>query len=354
MGHLSIVNQETLFDVIRSGYISVRGNLKEYWLKTLADIISDVLATRKGDFVFPWIIKGKKSENIGFQYIFRVAGDPIYVWGDKYPIKVPLDEIAIKYPKPLKEYKALDLWSCKLLWNAIGKKSLGRGRSLTHQTPMEDKRLIEMLKEVNNNEYEKFEISRDNFKNAIKIDIDLKRKSIDEDLMGNIEKMSPEERISNLDFSAISWRYEKFFCYEKALEAWLMQYMGRESCLEFEKLVLFPRKKIEWFGNYLPFGVAGGNIDVVIIQKEENQVNKKYITVIELKVNNLNRENFKVTADQVSNYSDFLNRAFKSYEYKTEMQKIVLSGISREKDGNETVRWIQYEIIEDGIVCFYG
>lgn len=353
MGHLPIVNSETLNEVIQEGYISVRGDLKSLIFKTLADIMSDILATRKGDLVFPWIIRGPESKNIGFQYYFKIAGDPVYVLGDKYPIKVPMGDYVYKYQNPLREHEALDLWSCKLLWNAIGKKSLGRGRSLTHQMPMEDERMIEMLEGVNDNGPEKFKISRKCIKNATRLGIDLKRKRNDENFEHKIKSLKPEERISNLEFSSISWRKGYFFWYEKGLEAWLMQNIGREDCLELEKLVLFPGRKIRWFGNYSPFGVAGGNIDLIIIQEDEKRIKKNYVTTIELKVGALNKGNFDAAAEQVSDYSNFISRAFRSYGYEAETKKVILSGISGERYGNKEVSHILYLIDENGIVNFY-
>ena len=92
MGHLQIVNLKTLPDVLKTGFISGRGDLKKYVGKTIADLFSDVLAVRKGDYIFPWIVREGQHENMGFKYVFKVAGPPIYVKGDPFPIKVPLQE----------------------------------------------------------------------------------------------------------------------------------------------------------------------------------------------------------------------------------------------------------------------
>lgn len=127
VGHLNIVNNDTIIDILETGYISTNGVLKSRTIKTISDLFSDVLATRKGDFVFPWIIKGKDNNQIGFRYILKIAGPPIYVFGDEYPIKIPIEDIVISYPIALEESDALDLFRIELLWNAIGKKSLGRG-----------------------------------------------------------------------------------------------------------------------------------------------------------------------------------------------------------------------------------
>ena len=81
MGHIPIVNQDTIQKVITEGCISTRGNLKDYKVKTIADLFADALTTRVGDLVFPWIIGSKNKPNIGFKYVFKVADKPYFVHG---------------------------------------------------------------------------------------------------------------------------------------------------------------------------------------------------------------------------------------------------------------------------------
>jgi len=326
MGHLAIVNQETIKYVISEGYISTTGTLKKQIIKTISDIFSDVLATRPGDLVFPWIIagksKGKSNENIGFKYIFRVKGLPVLVNGDPYPVKVPLQDVGYEFEIPLSEPEALDLWTNKLLWNAIGKKSLGRGRSLTHQLPMEDERLLELLKDKNPKRPKKIRLGGKPVKGEL-IHINPLQDSWDSILQQTLEGMTEKKRISNLDLRGLPWRRGNFFYNEKTLEAWMMQNIDTLETNKFKEEVLVQELPVEWFGNYLPFGVAGGNMDVVILQ---SNAENKICTVIELKVGSLNQKKYLEAANQVINYAHFIQRAFNSYNIEAEMNSVVLCG----------------------------
>ena len=175
MGHLCIVNNETIENVIKTGYISTKGDLGKLPIKTISDLFADVLAMRKDDLVFPWVIKGDDNSNIGFRYMMRVSGQPIYVKGEEYPIKVPIKDI-YEFQNALPETMALNLFGSKLLWNAIGKKSLGRGRSITHQTLFEDKLLLYLMKKFNSgNQPSSIPISQNKITASIPITINLTR-----------------------------------------------------------------------------------------------------------------------------------------------------------------------------------
>ena len=354
MGHLPIVNQDTVTDVIQTGFISTRGDLNVIWEKTTADIFSDMLATREGDLVFPWIITGGGKPNLGFKYVFYVDGPPIFVKGEEYPVKVPLKREGLEFRNPLSEVAALDLWGSKLLWNAIGKKSLGRGRSLTHQMPMEDDRLMDLLASINPEGPRKIAIGKASIK-GVPITISTSRNSWDHNLLKLLENSSPYERLSKLDLDGIPWRSDVLFNYEKALEAWIMENIDKPPGREFRENVFEPRLKIEWFGNYLSFGVAGSNMDVVVIQSDDS---RKLVTVIELKVSPLRISEFLDAANQVQMYCEFIKDAFKAYGESIETRGAVVSGISRissselSKIKDSNVKWIIYYIDDDGKVNF--
>lgn len=354
MGHLPIVNQSTVTDVIRDGHISTRGDLKEMWEKTTADIFSDVLATRAGDLVFPWIIAGAGKQNLGFKYVLTIAGPPIFVEGDEYPVKVPLSQEGWEFPNPLPEATALDLWDSRLLWNAIGKKSLRRGRSLTHQTPMEDQRLLRLLNSVNPGGPIKITLGKKSY-GGTPVTIDPSQAHWDPRLERKLNSLSAYNRLSALDLNGIPWRRDRSFIVEKALEAWIMENIDKGPGKEFRENVLDASSRIEWFGNYLPFGVAGGNMDVVVTQSRDS---RKFVTVIELKVASLRIAEFRAVADQVSMYCEFIRNAFKAYGEMIEPNGIVISGpsssfgLSTAISENASIKWVAYSIDDKGNVHF--
>lgn len=353
MGHLPIVNQTTVTDMIRNGYISTRGDLKERWEKTTADIFSDVLATRPGDLVFPWIIAGEGEKNVGFKHILKIAGPPIFVDGEKYPVKVPLSQEGWVFRDPLPEPVALDLWDSKLLWNAIGKKSLRRGRSLTHQTPMEDGRLSQLLSAANVGGPTKISLGDRSYRGT-PITIDPRQGDWDEKLQRRLRELRVEDRLKSLHLGGMPWRRGSSFIVEKALEAWIMENIDKEPGKRFRESVLYGDSKIEWFGNYLPFGVSGGNIDVVILQSSGS---RKVATVIELKVAPLRVSDFRAVAQQVTMYREFMENAFKAYGEVIESRGVVISGPppvgpSAASEEDPDVSWVAYSIDDSGKVHF--
>lgn len=357
MGHLAICNNKTVKEILETGYVSTRGVLKSMPVKTISDLFSDALATRKGDLIFPWIIKSNNNDNIGFRYILKVDGPPIYVLGEFYPIKIPINKKIIKYEMSLCETDALDLFRSELLWNAIGKKSLGRGRSLTHQTLLEDNLLTNLLNNLNDNKYEEISISRVIYENAINISIDLNNNNWNNGFLEKLSNVEEYDRITSLELPNIPWSKNGYFSYEKTFEAWLMENIDNKNCKQLWNLLNIYNPQIIWFGNYLPFGVAGSNIDTVIMVKDENIYK---LIVIELKNNELNLNGYSQVANQVLEYSKFIKNAFASFieSPKFIIIPLIIAAISDDINNNEKIfkdefeiKWFGYDIV-NGIVNF--
>lgn len=352
MGHIPIVNQETLRKVKSEGCISTRGNLKEYVVKTVADLFADSLTTRAGDLIFPWIIGSKNSANLGFKYVFKVADKPYFVRGDEYPIKIPLKEVGEEYDIPLSEAEALDLWDGKPLWNIIGKKSLGRGRSLSHQTKMEDNKLIEMLKRKNNGNNAKI-ISLNKYSGGgMPITINPSQVGV-ANFQTALSSFRPEDRLKNIQLNNIPWQREGVFTEEKVLEAWLMENIDKPICNNLRQIIMPSGQHIDWFGNYLPYGVQGSNIDVVVSHSNGTHT----VSVIELKVGRLNSNEIIDTSKQVDRYSLFIKKAFGAFNVDINVKSIILSHEHPTRRNNNSWRHlpitsIVYNIQSNGAISF--
>lgn len=355
MGHLPIVNQETIEHVKKEGFISIKAKLPEKKIiNVISSMFADVLAVRKGDLIFPWITKSKRKANIGFKYVFKVAGPPILVEGDEYPIKIPLQKHGWEFQIPLSEMEALDLWRRKLLWNAIGKKSLRWGKSFTHQLPMEDELMLELLNRKNNNGCEMIFLTHKNIKGKT-ITINTKQTAWDQKIKEAIDSADSKEKITKIRLNGLPWVKGKYFTTEKTLEAWLIENFDKKVCEDLRKLII-PNSELVWFGSYLPFGVQGGNIDIVLIQKKED---KKILTVIELKVASLSSKKFKNAAKQVIDYSLFIKDAFNAFGIEIELNPVVVSGtpnktiqVSEVKEKGLIPKWITYSLNNKGEVEF--
>lgn len=355
MGHLPIVNQETVEYMIMKGCICTRGDLKSKWIQTTSDIFSDVLATREGDLVFPWIVKGNASGNLGFKYQFKISGKPFFAKGEEYPVCIPLERTGLEYENPLSESEALDLWGRELLWNVIGKKSLRWGRSLTHQTPMEDKKMIELLDDKNPQGPKEIRLGKC-IPGGTPITISALQDKLDPKLKQVLGSISAENRLSNLDLSGIPWRKGKLFSTEKTLEAWIMENIDKPETRTFKEQLFLEVFPITWFANYLPFGVQGSNIDVVILQEDAK---RKIVNIVELKKGSLSKNKYEEAANKAINYALFIERAFNSFGIKVKLNVGVLSGSSSPRSsirpverGGLSTKWITYEIDSQGSLTF--
>jgi len=372
MGHLPIVSDKTFCEVLASGYVSTTGKLGKHWLKTIADLFSDALATRPGHVMFPWFSFTKDSVCVGFRGELIVEGKPIFVPGETYPIKIPVclyRGIPLTEKKCLPEHKALDLWREKLLWNAIGKKSLGRGRSMVHQTSWEDEELRNLLLEEQGGKYMTEKTLKPiSYRNAIPISIhdglcvgkqvhsysyDEKGKFIEvkwDD--GEVEKYYD---IKEIPIQNIRWDDGNGkFIVEKALEAWVMENIDNDRGRDFRTNVLGldeedQESAVCQFYNYLPFGVAGKNMDLLVITRTEDGL---VFHVIELKDEGLSYGEYKKEASKALLYKEFIEEFIEKYKINACVKAKVLTGKPAqnamndyfEKGPHRGVNWYYYEI----------
>jgi len=351
MGHLAIVNEVSFNDVLQTGYISTGGKLGQQMVRTISDLLADALAVRRDDFIFPWMTGGTRG-TCGFQHVFKAAGTPVFMKGQLFPIKIPIQREGKKFGRFLPEYEAVDLWDSKLLWNAIGKKSIGRGRSITHQTPMEDIKLKEMMETKafdKNMPVESVNVIMNDSVRGVPISIDASRDKWDNKLKELLDKTDENKRLSCLDLNGVPWRNGDRFQTEKTLEAWLMENIDKDSCGQLRDILLKDGEKIDWFGNNLPFGVQGSAMDMIIVHSTRE---KMRCTVIELKVKGESEIELDKDVLQVSGYQKFIRSAFAHYNQNVEVLPVILTGKNKSVIYKKCPRLVQYEISTSGKVSF--
>jgi hypothetical protein len=345
-GHLPIVNRTTVSLMICEGCILIKAELGSYKLKTIADIFSDVLSTRTNDFVFPWITREGNTPGEGFKYVFKIAAPPVFVPNDPFPVRIPLKRVGTEYPNPISESEALDLWRRKLLWNAIGKKSLRRGRALTHQTPWENEVLLNLLQGKNPNSTT-INLGSFNPQGSIKI-------SIHKNLCNNgsiKEHSDVPENLSEVNINDIQWNTDDGkFVVEKALEAWIMECIDKNEGNSFRSTLLdnIQPSQLISFHNYLPFGVQGSNIDVVIFYIDND--GKKVALVIELKHESLSYNGYIDAATQVKNYENFIHNFLTAYSLS---DFHVRSAVLSFKPSSRAIKDYQQQGSISGVDWFY-
>ena len=353
MGHLAIVNTETLDEVIRKGCISTRGDLGSLWLKTTSDLFSDALCIRKGDLIFPWVVKGEKNENMGFRFVMKAMDVAHYAYGEEYPIQIPIEKIYLEFSSYLSEDKALNLFDNRLLWNAIGKKSLQRPKSITHQTSFEDEQMISLLTSESIGAFVERQAGNYDYSKAQKITISETQNDRDEVVVRDILRFSEGERISKLQLNKLPWISNDCFSYEKTLEAWLCENIDGTKCQGLRQLLMSNEDRIIWFGNYLPYGVQGKNIDFVILTKNDTS-HKAY--VVELKMGRATFKDYIDHCNQVMRYSDYYKMAFNSYGVDVCVTPVIITHNSTLKTtmkptawNDVNIPWIGYSVINSNV-----
>ena len=346
MGHLAICNNQTVAEIISTGYISGKCIVGEHQVKTMADIMSSFLCIKEGDYIFPWIIHNGDVRGVGFKYIFICAGNPIYVQGELYPFKIPVKQEFYIYAIPLSENEALDLFRSQLLWNAIGKKSLGRPRSITSQTPDEDELLISLLNRKNPTGRITNQLAPElpaNYPTSVPLRINHNQTNAAFQKVDSLNEIV----IGNLPF-----RNGGYFRVEKVLEAWFLQEANSNNLNGFLNSLGFNNYQFEWVGNYIPFGVSGSNIDVVaIISNGEHKV----VLVIELKHERKNVQKYFLAANEVSVNAEFIHSAFASFYRSYKVVKVVLTGNGRVRGipvRINNVHWITYKYSDLNEIVF--
>jgi hypothetical protein len=338
MGHLPIVDKDSLELMIRKRAVLVKVpgehcKPSQKW----ADILADALCVRKGDHVYPWMVKSKKA---GFSYRFIASDSAFLVDEDEYHIGIPVESIYQQSSSHLSERSALELFPRSpgdgILWNAIGKKSLRRGRAITHQTLKEDRLMRELLRPMASCRPEKSpeELGSCTPSFVAKAGV----------------RSSPNGKITALDLDSPKWSKDGHFRWEKALEASLISVLGTDQQQGFLDALGMPKAQVIWFANYLTYGVQGGSIDLLVLVRDAG-VEK--VLVVELKKGGLAPKPLRNAVAQVKAYARYVEKAFGAFGATIKTIPIVVSGNRRNihrPDPRDGVRHVLYQVEKGSVV----
>lgn len=273
-GRMFVVDSDTINYVREENilYIKAPEPTNAEWLKTIADIMADMLQMEIGDYAFLWETKrnDQKSRIYG---VYRIISKPFYECeSDKqdYPFRIHVEK-AYDFKNPIDEYEVLNNPYIKnSMWTMVGKKIAGKPRGTTSISMEEIKALIILLKDKN-----------ENFK-FIPFD-DKRIKNVEKPLQIDYKKTGENPKVKNLsDFHpndlSYLWENSYYVRYEKILETIFNQEMSKRNEIFFKQIGVDVNKVI-WFSNYLPYSIERSEMDYVIIQAEEKNIIDKIFLI---------------------------------------------------------------------------
>jgi hypothetical protein len=295
---LFVVNENSLADTISSNIASIYIPSLDgkQWVKTLADIMADMLQIEIGDYIFLWETKkGNDSEKdkCKIHGVFRTISKPYFDNTDKLaPFKIHIEK-AYDFSDPVSEYDVLNCPYIKnILWTVIGKKVAGKARGTTPLSLEESNYLITLLMGRNANYvFYKWEAER-----IIAVDNEI---MINYKNKGRNIRPNSEDKFSLSKLSFFSKAGDVL--YEKVLETVFNQEMTNRNEKFYSQLGIDVHKVI-WYSNYLPYSIEQSEMDYAIIESDDGQ-NYGRIFVIEFMKEKLDVSHIR----RCAMYSKWLN-----------------------------------------------
>lgn len=311
--HVFIVDSETfpvtLYRRVAAVVREKRGGGR-YAEKTRADVLADLSCVREGDRIFFYEV------DKGFHGVYKAVSTPfidkdeipgqhgVYLFGSRdnphfVRNSLILPNRVLIRPEPYLE-KTVNEWrsaarsafgrftSAIDLRSIFYKKALGRGKSITHLFPQEEKKLTDLLLKVNNG-IAGPEPDSDPYQPA-------HREQIRFDLRPT---ESGEVK------------------YEKILEGWIIQNI--DNPLAGMGVFLGDVTDIQSFANYVPVSIAGGNLDVLVLHGRQGARETDKITIIELKKGAVADRDIKQLEDYVRWSAENLTKVITERADRTEI-----------------------------------
>ena len=269
---LFVVDENTIKDTKNDLIASVMSPdfSNPQWLKTLADIMADMLQVEIGDYIFLWE-RGSKENKSRIHGVYRAISKPYYEMKgaeDNAPFKIHIEK-AYEFKNPVDEYEVLNNpYNRNPVWTIIGKKVAGKARGSTPLSLEETQFLITSLIDKNS-DWKYYPYSGKVIGVSNELEICYSR-------MGKADMPSGRE---SLDIKNICFVNNNDIPYEKILETIFNQEFSKKNAKFFEQIDIVI-DKVKWFSNYLPYSIEQSEMDYVIMESEDNE-NISRITVID-------------------------------------------------------------------------
>ena len=262
-GRMFVVNEETLISTKNTLIASIITPQPTgvQWLKTISDIMADMLQIEIGDYIFLWETRSNTQKS-RIHGVYRAISKPFYKCDnsdDNAPFKIHIEK-AYDFEFPLDEYDVLNCPYIKNpLWTIIGKKVAGKSRGTSPLSQDEIKALITLLIDKNPN-YTFYNFNDENcipVTNELKINLSNRGNNANP---SNLSALIP----NNLNFLNNSGDVH----YEKIIETLFNQELSNKNKAFFSQLGINVDKVI-WFSNYLPYSIEQSEMDYVIIESDD-------------------------------------------------------------------------------------
>lgn len=285
-------------------------NLGKNYIKTIYDLMSDILTLNKGDLIFFWEKSNNRTGESGRGLIgvYEVISDAYYdttpkiinsnvYLGENYPFRIDIREI-ISFNKYLSEYYLFSRPDVRSkVWNLVGKKVGGKARGSIPLTPLECEILIHLLSEINGGITlisQNAPMTNLNHNNYLDVKLNIG--------LNNVNNYKNIPMLNKIDFSKIptvddtNKNPEKYkVTQEKVLEAWLSNNI--RSSINLENL-FGPKEYIGWYSSYLPYSLDQKEIDFMVFHNHPKHNFLMRISLVELKKDTIKKD----AVDQVFNY----------------------------------------------------
>lgn len=263
-GRMFVVNSDTLQSTLSTNIASIKTpDLQgEQWLKTLADIMADMLQIEVGDYIFLWETSTTNTKS-RIHGVYRAKSKPYYLCTspqDDAPFKINIEK-AYDFEQPIDEYDVLNCPYIKSnMWTIIGKKVAGKSRGTSPLSEEEIKNLISLLIGKNPN-YRYFSWDPTNVV-SVTHPLVINYSNIGENLKPqSLSSFHP----NNLNYFNSNGNVH----YEKIIETLFNQEMSQRNHNFFSQIGINPDKVI-WYSNYLPYSIEQSEMDYVIIESDDN------------------------------------------------------------------------------------
>lgn len=260
---LFVVDSSSIVNTINSNIASiiVPDLSGRQWLKTVADIMADMLQIEIGDYIFLWERKSGSQKN-RIHGVYRAVSKPFYLCSspdDRAPFKIHIEK-AYDFRCPVDEYDVLNNPHIKdKLWTIIGKKVAGKSRGTTPLSLDEANYLITLLIGKNPSyTFTEFDPAR-----TIQVVNPLQ---VSYALSGETQRPT----INTLNPNAIAYFDASYNVkYEKVLETLFNQELTNRNASFFNPLGIDVNKVI-WYSNYLPYSLEQSEMDYVVMESDDN------------------------------------------------------------------------------------